>query len=342
MKKKPRVAVFFGGTDANRDLSYSTGLWLANSMPRETYDVTPVHVTNKGNWQVPLGALPRQGDVTQVVGKLFEAVPARSPAKAIERLFARDIDALWSVVRGRGGDDGAMAQFGETLKIPVISSPAETCVLTGNKQVCAGAIRNIALGPITATVGQNEEAAEVGESLRNQMAAPLFVKPVNAEGSAGVYRVEVFGELEGAIRGAQRHGDVLIQEVRAGTEVSVSVYEDAGGIHALPPTAIVPTRAAFFDSLAKRRAGRVEMKTLDSLESRLAQEVQAVAREIFEALNCRGIVTIDMVVRDDGIEVLEVNTVPTMNAHSPLYHQLRSSGVYPARFVDSIVRRAMS
>lgn len=342
MKKKPRVVVFLGGESANRDLSYSTGVWLAGSLPRETYDVTPVHITAEGDWQVPLGTLPRQGEVAGVMEKLFEAVPALSPAKALERLFTREADALWSVVRGRGGDDGSITQLGATLNIPAISSPAETCAITGNKQICAWAIRNIAFGPVSVTVAQNEGAAEVAESLRNQLTAPLFVKPVAQEGSIGVQRVDTLGDLGDAISAAQRHGDVLVQEALAGTEVSVTVYEDTSGVHTLPPTAILPTRAPFFDSLAKRRAGRVEMKMLDSLESQEAQEVQAVARDIFESLHCHGIVTIDMVIRDDGIEVLEVNTVPTMNAYSPLYHQIRSAGVHPTRLLDGIVRRAIA
>lgn len=342
MKRKPRVAVFYGGGQDNRDLSCATGQWVCDHLPRSRYEVIPVHVTADERWQVPFGSLPSSGSVSRVMEMLTGAVPMLPRARALPRLLDRQPDVLMTLVRGAGGDDGSIQSLANTVGVAAVGPTPAVCITTADKQACARAIETIALSPFAIPVPQTEVAAEAAEAVLEQLPPPFFVKPRAMEGSVGVSRVENAHELSSALAAARTRGDVLVQEAPAGVELSVTVYDDEHGrLHVLPPTMVQPLRAKFFDSLAKRRAGRVKLVSGNPGDA-VIQQAAEIARAVYHQLQARGALQIDMVAHNNGIDVLEVNTVPVASAHTPLTHQLNEAGVTPTQFVDGLVRRALA
>lgn len=342
MKKKPRVAVFYGGAQDNRDLSTATGQWVCEHLPRSRYDVIPVHVTADERWQVPLGSLPSSGSVSRVMEMLTGAVPMLPRARALPRLLDREPDVLMTLVRGAGGDDGSIQGLASTVGVAAVGPTPAVCVTTADKQACARAIETIALSPFAVPVAHTLPAAEAAKDVLEHMQPPFFVKPRATEGSVGVSRVESAHELASALATARVRGDVLVQEAPSGVELSVTVYDDEHGrVHVLPPTVVHPLRAKFFDALAKRRGGRVKLVTGDQSDA-VTQQAMEIAQAVYVQLNARGAIQIDMVAHAGGIDVLEVNTVPVASAHTPLTAQLAEGNVTPTQFVDSLVRRALA
>lgn len=342
MKRKPRVAVFYGGGQDNRDLSYATGQWVCEHLPRSQYEVIPVHVTADERWQVPLGSLPASGSVGRVMEMLAGAVPIMARARALPRLLDRGPDVLMTLVRGAGGDDGSIQGLANTVGVAAVGPTPAVCVTTADKQACARAIETIALSPFAIPVAHTLSAAEASEVVLEQLPPPFFVKPRATEGSVGVSRVESAPELASALVAARTRGDVLVQEAPSGVELSVTVYEDEHGrLHVLPPTVVHPLRAKFFDALAKRRAGRVKLVSGNPSDA-IVQQAAEIARAVYQQLQARGALQIDMIAHAGGIDVLEVNTVPVASAHTPLLAQLSEAKVSPTQFVDGLVRRALA
>lgn len=325
--------MFLGGAADNRDLSLETGRWVSQHLPRRRYDVVPIHITTDGSWQVPLGSLPATGDASRALAMLMAAVPALPAAQALPRLLSREPDVLFTVLRGPGGDDGSIQHLAQTAGMAAVGPTATTCMTCAHKQACAKALEPVAFSPFMFSVRPGQEY---------DFGRPVFIKPLSAEGSIGVQRVEFPQELPGAIAAAANFGEVVAQEARVGQELSVTVYADeAGAIRVLPPTAVVPHKAKYFDALAKRRAGRVELRELP-MENPLGRKAMDLARDIYELLGGRGVITIDMVASGDALEVLEVNTVPVASLQAPLPRQLTAAGIHPTTFVDSVVSRALA
>lgn len=344
MKKntRPHVVVFYGGTSGSRDLSCETGLWVCQYIPRSKYDVTPVEVTADGKWKVPLGSLPRSGFVKRTLDMLSQATRPLSPAKALERLFMRPIAAMMTVVRGKGGDDGTLHSLGQALSIPVVGSPPHTCQRTHDKHACAQVAEDIVGMPRGMRWLKGTPIEQIVAEARQEFMPPLFVKPAAEEGSVGVSQVSNNDDLATAISAAQANGDILIQESIPGQEISVTLVEDSRGkVYVLPPTLIVPQKATFYDHMAKRRAGRVKLHTPEHRENPVLWEAESIARDVYDELGCRGIATIDLVARDGDIQLLEVNTVPTLSEWTPLAHQLRAARTHPSRLIDNIVQRTI-
>ena len=171
---------------------------------------------------------------------------------------------------------------------------------------------------------------------------PLFVKPSSQEGSVGVEEIQSMDELAAAISHAKSRGDIIIQEKQHGLELAYTLVQDRrGNVQALPPTVITPKTSYFYDHLAKRRAGRVNLSTVDTYENPAIAEAEAIARDVYDELGCAGIVQIDMMAGDKGVDTLEVNTIPVLTELTPLKQQLKRAGLHPSLMFDDMITRAL-
>lgn len=340
--RKPHVVVFFGGEPGNADLSQESAVWFGTYVPRSKYQVTPVQVLPNGTWQVPLGSLPTSGPIQTMWQRLFQAIPPLLPAKALEKLLSRSVDLMMTFIRGKGGDDGALHMLGQTLQLPVWGSPLSAAQQTSNKHVAMQLIGEITSVPYTRLFKPHVSPAEILAHMpANEFPDGFFVKPVSAEGSLGVTRAASSQELLPAL--ANAHGqDILLQEKRPGTEISITLYEDSRGqLMALPATIIVPKKAAFYDHMAKRRDGRVQMHTSHAPENVVIAEAENIARDIWQEMGCRGMACFDMVAGDDAVDVIEVNTVPTFTSFTPPISQLKAAGLHPTRLFDTWIQQGL-
>lgn len=340
---KPHVVVFFGGHAGNADLSSQSALWFGTYVPRGKYQVTPVQIMPDGTWKVPLGSLPKTGPIQAMWQRLFEAIRPLSPAKALERLMSRPIDLLMTFVRGKGGDDGSLHLLGQTLQLPVFGSPASVAQIASNKHLSMQTIGDMTGVPFTKLYKPHMPAEEIVDDMTGYgLPHSFFVKPLIEEGSFGIVKAQGKQGLLEAIGQTRERGDFVIQEDIPGTELSVTLYEDAlGRLQALPATIIVPKKAAFYDHLAKRRAGRALLHTPNSQDNVVIAEAESIARDIWAQLGCRDIASFDMVAGKDAVDVLEVNTVPTFTSATPPIGQFKAGAIHPTRLFDSMIRRRL-
>lgn len=343
MNTKPHVVVFFGGTPGNHDLSRESGEWFCEYAPRSKYQVTPVEVTLDGQWKVPLGSLPTVGPVKRMMAGLSQALRPLSPKDALQRLASRPISAFLTLLRGPGGDDGAMHSLGKVLSTPVMGSPLSASQHTSNKHIFHNLIGQITSTPHAHHVKKHVTEEQALKDIANTVSYPFFLKPSSQEGSIGVSYVDSVNELLPAFRTAREHGDVLVQEHQRGQELSVTVVEGNNGrLYTLPTTLIIPRKAPFYDHLAKRRLGRATFHTPNVQDNVVIQEAEEIARDVFQEMGCRGLATIDMIAGDNGINVLEVNTVPTFTQFTPLIYQLKSANMHPTALFDTLITKTLA
>jgi D-alanine-D-alanine ligase-like ATP-grasp enzyme len=189
----------------------------------------------------------------------------------------------------------------------------------------------------------SEDITTIINDARSALVPPLFVKPVQQEGSVGVVEAVTADELGQAVTAAGRHGDVLVQQRTPGTEVSVTLYDDERGrVRSLPATVVVPKTGRYFDHLAKRRPGRVALHTLHRHDNALVDEAEAIARDVYREIGGQGMISFDVVVGEETTELLDVNTVPTLSRQTPLLQQLQVARVHPGVLFDRFIQRRLS
>lgn len=287
---------------------------------------------------MPLGTLPQQGSVDRVLERLWQAVPAVPPAAGMERLLAHQPRVFLTLLRGHGGDDGAMQNLGAMLGVPAVGSSAKTSYETADKQHGLRRLASIVATPRTERYRGGASIDSAIVRARNTFRPPFFIKPVAEEGSVGVEEIKSMEALPPALANISPGQEVVMQESLPGIEVAVTLVADkAGTVRVLPPAVIQSERAPFYDALSKRRAGRARITPTDwRQDARLTKAVEA-ARAAYDELHCEGWATFDFKVDDSGAKLLEVNSIPTFSAYTPFVHQLAAAGTSPAALLDQLV-----
>jgi len=273
---------------------------------------------------------------------LYRGLTALSPMAALERLAQRPVSAFYSVLRGRGGDDGGLHSMGHLLDVRVVGASAATAQQTHNKRLSHALLRDMASVPSANFYSPSFSAEEIVADVAASLEFPVFVKPVMQEGSAGCAYVAAAADLPAAVAAAQRFGEIMVQERARGAEVSLSLIDNgAGEPLALPATVIVPRHASYYDYAAKRRPGRVHLNTSAEDNNSLLVEAEAIARDVWEHLGCQGYASFDFVADQDSLDLLEVNTVPVASAATPLLQQLSAARINPTVWLESLVKSSL-
>ena len=183
-----KVAVLFGGTSAEREVSLNSGSRV-------------------------LAALQGQG----IDAHAFD--PASQPLDAL-----KGYDRAFIALHGRHGEDGTIQGALEVMHIPYTGSGVLASALAMDKFRTKLMWRAAGLPiPDYALLTADSDFAEVEE----QLGLPLFVKPAREGSSIGVTKVKERGALKAAYEEAAKHDPLVIAEKGVmGGEYTVGIIGD--------------------------------------------------------------------------------------------------------------------
>ncbi len=317
MKAKLKVAVLYGGPSSEHEVSLRSGAAILANMPAH-YEVLPVEISTSNIWH-------------------FKTLDLSLPLdKALPKLASLcDIAILG--VHGTFGEDGTLQALLETNNIPHTGASAAASILAFDKAMTA-AVYDIALlpQPETIVVSSIEELKD--------LKLPLVIKPARQGSSVGVSIVKQPEQLQPAYDLALLHDTkVLAQAFIAGVEVSCGVIEIDGVATALMPTELIAKKGEFFDYESKYSEGGAEELTPPKhVASDHIKTIQAYAVRAHAALGCRGYSRTDMIVAENGIYLIETNTLPGLSEASILPKQLAHADISFTQMLEYIVTATLA
>ena len=277
-----RVAVLMGGTSSERDVSLDSGRNVLAALQARGVDAFAVDGIQA------LVDVVRQGGV----------------------------DRVFNILHGNkgGGEDGVLQGLLEALGVPYTGSGVLGSALSMDKirtkQVWLSCglptPRFVRLAP-----GDDMHAAA------RSLGLPVFVKPSCEGSSVGAFRILHENDLAAAEAFAAGYdGELLMEQMIVGDELTVGILDDGTGHRALPSIRIVP-KGEWYDYNAKYIADDT-LYLCPGLEGADEDEIRRIALAAFEAADCRGWGRVDVMRdRDSGaFNLLEVNTAPGMTSHS--------------------------
>jgi D-alanine-D-alanine ligase len=244
-------------------------------------------------------------------------------------------DGVFMIIHGTPGEDGILQGYFEMLGIPVTTGGVFTQALTFNKKATTRVLAS--MGFHTARSLQLKALEPYSASFVLQhVGLPCFVKPNCGGSSLGTSRVNQTEELHLAIDKAFAVDEqVIIEEFVAGTEVTCGVIVWQGKVMALPVTEIV-TKKEFFDFEAKYQ-GLSEEITPARLSPEVTQLVQQLSEDIFKKLECRGMIRVDYIIRENEPFVIEVNTTPGFSEASIIPQQAAAVGISKSELISAVI-----
>ncbi|MBM3212407.1 ATP-grasp domain-containing protein, partial [Candidatus Poribacteria bacterium] len=138
--------------------------------------------------------------------------------------------------------------------------------------------------------------------------------------------------------------DILVEEFLEGPEVTCAVLGALDGEKPIPlvPTQIVPVTSEFFDYKAKYTPGGTqEITPPRDVHGETLEEVRKIAVKAHEILMCGGMSRTDMIIHDEIIYVLELNTIPGMTEVSLYPQAAKAAGIEFSDLLDRIIRIAI-
>jgi len=303
MNKFGKVAVLFGGTSSEREVSMKSG-------------------------SAVLAALLRKG----VNANAFD--PASQELSEL-----KSYDAVIISLHGRGGEDGTMQGALELMGIPYTGSGvmASSIAMDKWRTKLLWKALDIKTPDFTVVNAHSNFAA-----IEQQLGLPLFVKPANEGSSIGISKVKQKGDLEAAYVLASKADDLVIAEqFVGGGEYTVGILSDGkGGFTALPIVRIVP-KNEFYDYEAKYLRDDTEYLCPCGLSATDEAQIQQEAIAAFTALGCSGWGRVDFLMDEAGRHFfLEVNTSPGMTDHSLVPMAAKAAGIGFDELVIKILESA--
>jgi len=302
-----KVAVLFGGTSAERDVSLHSGAAVLAGLQEAGIDAHAIDT--------------KTFDVTQLKQQGFEKV--------------------FIALHGRGGEDGTLQGMLEQIGLPYTGSGVMASALTMDKfrTKLVWQALGLPIAPFVALnrkhltqVGQGPIAAKIAE-----LGLPLIVKPSHEGSSVGMSKVSSAEELIPALEEGFRHDDnVLIEKWLSGPEYTVAIVGD----NVMPSIRIQPA-GVFYDYQAKYISDETQYFCPSGLSTEQEKQLAEIALQAYLALDCSGWGRVDVMQDSEGgFNLLEVNTSPGMTSHSLVPMAAKHAGLSFSQLVARILELA--
>jgi D-alanine-D-alanine ligase len=286
-KKFGHVAVVIGGASAEREISLSSGMAVFEALKRLNINATVIDINSN----------------------------------AITALAEENIDRVFNVIHGRGGEDGVLQSVLQIMNIPYTGSGVMASALTMDKLRTKLCWKGFGLTTPKWFILENE--SDIAPCIK-KLGFPVIVKPSEEGSSIGMSKANNADELKKALLIALEYQcDVYAEAWVKGEEYTVAVIDkEALAVIRLE------TPNEFYDFEAKYQSNTTQYHCPCGLTERQEKELKSLALKACAVVGIKGWGRVDMFFDEMGVtQLIEVNTVPGMTDHSLVPMAAKAEGI---------------
>lgn len=318
------VLLVFGGEGSEHDVSVMSARNVVEALNNADYEVILAYITRTGDWL----AAHTIDDIT--------AQPI-----SIDRI---DIDVIFPLIHGKGGEDGMIAKMGQISNIPVVGCGPEASAIAWDKDRCKQTLQAAGLA-VVPWLTVNEGESITYETARQKLDSDtLFIKPAREGSSIGVSKVTSEQEFAKALEEAfYRDDKILIEKAIVGRELECAILGNLPDIQATD-VGEVRANADFYDYSAKYTADSAAATDIPALglSNDIRQEIQDSAKKAYVAIGGSGLSRIDFFLATDGtIYINEINTMPGFTNISMYPKLWQHSGISYSDLASRLIKLAV-
>lgn len=364
---KLQLGVFYGSRTCEHDVSIISAVQLMRAADKEKYDVIPVYISKQGEWYTGEALMDmstytpfnpdRKGivrvnvDVTAGSGALTRIEHGKGLLGKDREVVVARIDCAIPVFHGMHGEDGTVQGLLELCNLPHSSCGVGASAIGMDKVYMKQFFRGAGF-PILPDCwflrkAWERDHAAVMDRIEEKLGYPVFVKPASLGSSIGVNRANERKELEDALELAfDFDRKVLVEKgLNKPLELNCSVLGYNGDAKASEIEMPV-TGGELLTYLDKYGAGggskgMASLKRVlpAPIEPELKEKIQKLSVDIFNNMDCKGVVRIDYMYdsASDEIYITEINTLPGSMA----FYLWEATGMPYREMIDHLVEFAM-
>ena len=312
----------------------------------DRWRTVPFGVSRSGQWLTPEESGLTLTAIEMGAPEEIPEPPTRHAALIAPATVAAllQCDAIFPLIHGATGEDGALQGFLETLDIPYVGSGVTASAIAMDKARCKQILRDmgIPVAPwIVATCNEwrDDPAAVIRRG--SDFGYPHFVKPSRGGSSIGISKVDSREEAAEAYEAAFAcDSEALIEEamplpreiecgVLASLDLGAPIASSLGEIR---------TKREFYDYTAKYEDPDTDLIAPAEVEPEVAAKLQEMALQAWQAIGAEGMVRADFLLGTDGqLWLGELNTIPGFTSASMYPRVFEVDGLPLPQLVDRLV-----
>lgn len=340
-----RVALLFGGTGEEHDISIKSAKEIAKYLRQDYYEIYFIGVTKDGQWRL----LERPENFDEESGKkVILSSDSRDRGIYIVEdncIQIKHLDVLYPVIHGKMGEDGTLQGLMELSKIPYVGCKLMPSVIGMDKSY-THLVANAAQVDMPMYLVADGEKEVLELEKKGQISYPVFVKPARSGSSFGVSKVETRADLLEAVREAFVYDHkILLEEAIEGDEVGCAILSDGDHLITGEVDQII-VENGFFRIHQEKNPEQGSQNARIGVPARIskdvAKKVKDTAKRIYRAMGCTGLARVDLFLQKDGKILLnEVNTMPGCTCYSRYPRMMVAAGISMEHVVETLIREAM-
>lgn len=330
-----KLGIIYGGISTEHDISVMSAKSIIENLDKEKYEIHEIYINEYGKY-FEKGSGERE-EIYNLVWTL------------------KDLDVLFPVLHGLGGEDGTIQGMFEMLKIPYVGSGVLASSI-GMDKVYTKVIfekARIDQAPYIyikknkdgyAIIDEKFEEEEFKiEKITDKIKFPMFVKPSNSGSSIGVKKATNNSELKMAIEHAGEYDNkILVEQGIDAREIECAVLEDKDIITSTVGEIISAEEFYSFDA----KYNIQESKTIipAEIEESKMEEIKKLAVKAFKAIDGKGLARVDFFIEKETnkIYINEINTMPGFTKISMYPKLLEAIGITYSELLDKLIEKALN
>ena len=288
IKSFSKVAVLYGGSSSERDISLITGKAVFESLQSKGLEVILVDTIDP----------------------------------FIEVLKTEKVTHAWIALHGSDGEDGKIQSILNMLKIKYTGSDPITCSITMNKYFTKTILKSNGFKTPEFMV---VDSSTQYENIIKKLKEPFVLKQCSEGSSIGIYIIESKEEYLQHFSEIEKSNDWIIAEQFMQGDEYTSTFLDG---RALPIIKIQAKNHEFYDYDAKYLSDETKYICPCGLDAEIEMAINEECERAFNLFNIKGWGRLDFFLDQHNAPViLEINTVPGMTTHSLVPMSAKEAGI---------------
>ena len=288
IKSFSKVAVLYGGSSSEREISLITGKAVFESLQSKGLDVILVDTIDP----------------------------------FIEVLKTEKVTHAWIALHGSDGEDGKIQSILNMLKIKYTGSDPITCSITMNKYFTKTILKSNGFKTPEFMV---VDSSTQYENIIKKLKEPFVLKQCSEGSSIGIYIIESKEEYLQHFSEIEKSNDWIIAEQFMQGDEYTSTFLDG---RALPIIKIQAKNHEFYDYDAKYLSDETKYICPCGLDAEIEMAINEECERAFNLFNIKGWGRLDFFLDQHNAPViLEINTVPGMTTHSLVPMSAKEAGI---------------
>ena len=288
IKSFSKVAVLYGGSSSEREISLITGKAVFESLQSKGLEVILVDTIDP----------------------------------FIEVLKTEKVTHAWIALHGSDGEDGKIQSILNMLKIKYTGSDPITCSITMNKYFTKTILKSNGFKTPEFMV---VDSSTQYENIIKKLKEPFVLKQCSEGSSIGIYIIESKEEYLQHFSEIEKSNDWIIAEQFMQGDECTSTFLDG---RVLPIIKIQAKNHEFYDYDAKYLSDETKYICPCGLDTEIEMAINEECERAFNLFNIKGWGRLDFFLDQHNAPViLEINTVPGMTTHSLVPMSAKEAGI---------------